>query len=140
MSIGRSDQVLITLTIGEVDFGTWDAISGGDKDSDDLKYHPGGMAELLSLGGRATVGDITVSRLYDEATHDKIGAILDSVGKTLCVVTKQPLDEDRNAYGKPLVYSGRLKGTSPPDQDSDGTPSASKLGVVISSATVVQQS
>jgi hypothetical protein len=138
MTISRSDQSLVSLSINGTDFGTWDHLTGGDKDSDDLKYHPGGMAPEKSLGGRSTVNNVTLERLYDEATHDAIGVILDSVGKAECVCTKQPLDEDRNPYGKPLVYTGRLKRCGPPEHDSDGTPAASKLQVEISSATVTQ--
>jgi hypothetical protein len=121
----RQDQYNVTVTIDGADYGTWDKMGGGEVDSEEKKYKPGGLAPEVSLGGSQTVGNITVSRLYDLARdHGTVKELLGRVGKAVVVVSKQPLDADGNAFGAPIVYRGTLKTCTPPEVDSESSDAA----------------
>jgi hypothetical protein len=122
----RQDTHRINVRIADpksgdmVNYGTWDKWAGGDLDSDETKYYPGGMAPPVSLGGRRTVGNVTVSRLYRlERDHDVLQQLFDSAGKSKAILHRQPLDIEGHAYGKAIVYNARLKHVTPPDLDSE---------------------
>jgi hypothetical protein len=126
--MSRQDQYAVTLTVDGNDLGIWDKLEGGEVDSEESKYKPGNMGAHISLGGSVEVGNITVSRLYD-LNRDHIGALgihwlISRVGKGNCVVNRQPLDTDGNAFGTPLVYTGKLKTVSPPEVDSESADAA----------------
>lgn len=100
--------------------GTFDKMSGGEVDSSNKKYRPGGMKKIKNLGGRRLPSDCTVSRLCElEGDHQRLGWLMEIAGKADVVITKQPLDVNGNAFGDPLVYTGKLKKVSPPDADSE---------------------
>lgn len=127
--MSRQDQYDVTVVVSykgeERDLGTWDKMTGGEKDSEETKYRPGAMGDPLTLGGYSTVGNITVSKLYTlDDVHGYIGWLLDSVGKGDVTVTKQPLDTDGNKNGSPLVYSGKVKQVNPPEADSESSDAA----------------
>jgi hypothetical protein len=122
----RQDTHRITVAIENVktgtmsDFGVWDTFSGGDVDSDQNQYYPGGMTPPVALGGHKTSNNVTVSRLYRlERDHDRMQFLIDAASQGKMVVKRQPLDLDGNTYGKPLVYNGILKHVTPPDLDSN---------------------
>jgi hypothetical protein len=50
----REDTWLVSLSIDGRDLEVWDKLSGGEVDSDESKYRPGGMAAEISLGGTIT--------------------------------------------------------------------------------------
>lgn len=118
----------MTLNIDGVDLGVWDKLSGGEVDSEETKYKPGNMGQHVSLGGSVEVGNVTVSRLYTlaffQAGNDLIHWLVGRTGKGQCVVNRQPLDIDGNAYGRPLVYQGTLKTVTPPEIDSESNDAA----------------
>lgn len=121
----RQDTHRITVQIANPhtgvmsDFGVWDTFSGGDVDSDQTQYYPGGMAPPVALGGRKTSGNVTVSRLYRlERDHDRMQFLIDAASKSSMRVARQPLDLNGNKYGKALIYRGILKHVTPPDLDS----------------------
>lgn len=121
----RQDTHRITVQIANPntgvlsDFGVWDTFSGGDVDSDQNQYYPGGMVPPVALGGRKTAGNVTVSRLYRlERDHDRMQFLIDAASESKMVVKRQPLDLNGNSYGKALVYRGILKHVTPPDLDS----------------------
>lgn len=102
--------------------GVWDKMSGGEVDSDESKYNPGGMVDPISLGGKKTVGNVTVSRLYRLGRdHDAAQALINAVGKARMTVSKQPMDIDGLIYGDPIVYNGTLKRCTFPEVDSEGS-------------------
>lgn len=129
----RTDTYDITVAINGVRFGTFDKMEGGDVDSDEYTYKPGGMGEPISLGGTRNVENVTVRRLYRLGRdHVQSAFLIDLVGKAEVVVTKQPLDVDGNRYGTPIVYSGTLKRVGFPDHDSESTdPGLFELEVTI---------
>src|SRR5262245_50188285 len=125
--MSRQDQYAITVNVDGRDFGvtSWDKLSGGESDSEETKYKPGGMGPSVSLGGSVEVGNVTVSVLYylDKFSGggDAIHWLIGRVGKGSVTVNRQPLDIDGNAYGKALVYAGTLKTVTPPEIDSESS-------------------
>jgi len=123
--MSRQDQYAVSMTVDGTKFGVFDKLSGGEIDSEETKYKPGGMAPPVSLGGSVEVGNLTISRLYVlNRDHDTIHWLISRVGKGQVVVSRQPLDVDGNAYGRPLVYTGTLKTVTPPEVDSESSDAA----------------
>lgn len=123
--MSRADQYAVSVKIGATDTKVWDKMSGGEVDSEETKYKPGGMAQTVSLGGSVNPGNVTVSRLFRlDRDLPEIKGWMQSVGKASVVVTKQSLDVDGNAYGSPLVYKGKLKMVTPPEVDSESSDAA----------------
>ena len=133
----RQDTYSVGVAIDGVDHGVWDKMTGGEVDSDETKYKPGGMQPEVSLGGSKSVGNITISRLYDlDRDHTVIKTLLSSAGTAEVTVTKQPLDVNAVPYGAPLVYTGKLKQVTPPEVDSESS-DAGLVEIEVSSAGVV---
>lgn len=136
----RQDTYAVSVTIFRPDNpsvpiikGIWDKMSGGEIDSDERKYSPGAMAPPVSLGGRKTVSNVVVQRLYRLGRdHDALQSMMNAVGKSKVTVSKQPLDLDGNVYGNPLVYNGTLKRVAPPEIDSE----SSEAGIIEIEITV----
>ena len=121
----RQDQFDVRVTVDGEDLGTFDKFSGGEIDSEEVTYKPGGMAPRISLGGSVNPGNVTVSVLYDLARINQVVHWLAArVGKADMVVSKQPLDVDGNVFGRPLVYQGKLKQVNPPEHDSESSDAA----------------
>jgi hypothetical protein len=101
------------------DLGTFDKMTGGDIDSDEQKYRPGAMAPPLSLGGGITMSNVVLERLYVlERDHDVMHQLLALTGIATITAAKQPLDEYKVPYGRPLVWTGKIKNVAAPDHDS----------------------
>lgn len=122
----RQDTYVLNVQIAHpvngnmLDYGTWDKMSGGEVAAGATQYHPGGMAPPISLGGRKTTGNVTVSRLYKLGRdHDVVDQILSSVGKSKMIITKQPLNIEGVRYGNPITYKGILDRCTPPEVDSE---------------------
>jgi hypothetical protein len=121
----RQDTWNVILTVAGHNFGVWDKKTGGELDSDEVKYYPGGMAQAQSLGGRVTPGNITLQRLYDRDDDDQyIQVLFNVVGKGKAVVTQRALNIDGKGYGKHIVWTGKLKRVLFPDVDSEATSAA----------------
>jgi len=100
--------------------GIWDKRSGGELDSEEVKYHPGAMADQIQLGGRVVPGNNTLSRLFKgDRDQARLGQMFAAVGKSKVKITEQPLDTDGNAYGNPIVWIGILKKVASPNRDSE---------------------
>jgi hypothetical protein len=108
----REDTWLLTVNVDGRDLGVFDTLSGGELDSEESKYQPGGMAAEISLGGRKTIGNVTIGRYCDRTRAARI-----TIGQT-------PLDPMGARAGEPLTYTGTLKTVTPPDVDSTGTDAA----------------
>lgn len=109
-----------------VNLGVWDKRSGGEVDSEETKYNPGGMDPAVSLGGRRNVGNITVSRLYrHERDHAGLARVfIAGAGKADMEVAALPLDVEGNAFGRPIVWKGTLKRVTFPEHDSESSDAA----------------
>lgn len=123
--MSRLDQYDIGVSVDGVDLGTFDKMSGGEVDSDETTYKPGGMGARISLGGSQNIGTITLSRLY-QLTRDHLNVhwLITRAGKGQVVIKKKSLDVDGNVFGAPLVYTGRLKMVHPPEPDSTASTEA----------------
>jgi hypothetical protein len=129
--MSRQDQYNVSMTVDGYLTGTWDKLEGGEIDSEENKYRPGAMGAHVSLGGSVEVGNLTISRLYDlQRDHGAVGSkgnpgtihwMIERTGKGQCVISRQPLDIDGNAFGDPIVYSGTLKTVTPPEVDSESS-------------------
>lgn len=140
--MSREDQYNVTVSVeygGNVqDLGTFDSFDGGEVDSEETKYWPGGLGQQLSLGGRRSVGNVTVGRLYDlTRDHPIMGWLMGGVGKADVTVTKTSLTIDSVAIAAPLIYKGKLKTLTPPGHDSESN-NAAVFTMEVSSATVTQ--
>lgn len=126
----REDTWLVNVRVDGLgnngDLGTWDTFSGGEADSEESKYSPGGMQPELTLGGKKTVGAVTVSRYLDalrdwaplvKGLYARAGAARGSVGVT-------PLAADGTIAGDALTFTGMLKSVKMPDIDSTGSDAA----------------
>ena len=120
--MSRQDMYSVSVRIdwpGLGDLGVFDTFKGGEADSDEQKYRPGGMAPPVSLGGAVTMGNITIERLYVlERDHVIAHSLYAATGVATVTVSKQPLDFNKVPYGRPLVYVGKLKKVNPPQHDS----------------------
>lgn len=118
--MSRLDQYDVSVFLDGAPLGTFDKMSGGAIDSEEVKYKPGGMVPQISLGGSVTVANVTVERLF-RADRDLalVPTIKARVGKGQVTVSRQLLDIDGNPYGAPTVWSGKLKMLTFPDPDSE---------------------
>lgn len=115
-------QITDPVTGRMQNLGTWDKMTGGGLSASSTSYRPGGMGPSISLGGPKTTANIVVSRLYRlQRDHDNVQTWLNGVGKSDMIVTKQPLDLQGNAYGKPIVYHGTVERVTPPEVDSEAS-------------------
>ncbi len=123
--MARKDQYAVNVSVDGTALGIFDTMTGGDVDTTELTYHPGGMAPTVSLGGMVTVAAVVLGRLFtNERDLGLLPWLISRVGKGNCVVVKQPLDVDGNAYGKPTTYQGKLKRIKAPEVDSNATAEA----------------
>jgi|SRR5262245_9320716 len=121
----RQDTWEIRLQVAGNNFGIWDKKSGGELDSEEVVYWPGGMNPKLSLGGRVNPGNVTLQKIYDgDDDHPRVIGLLDAVGKHSAKITQQPMDFDGKRYGKKIVWSGKVKRVLIPDTDSEATGAA----------------
>jgi hypothetical protein len=121
----RKDMFDVKVFVDGVALGTFDVQTGGESDSDELTYKPGGMGAPVSLGGSVTIGQVVCSRLYDrEKDTPRLHWLLGRVGKGQMVVNKQALDVNGHAFPTALVYKGVLKRVTPPEVDSNSTDAA----------------
>src|SRR5262245_37865848 len=108
-----------------VDHGVWDKKTGGAVDSDDSKYYPGGMEPPISLGGRRTVDNITLQRLYRiQRDHEHVGRLLNGAGRAQAQIIIHPMDKNHNVHGPAVVYNCTLKRVMLPDLDSESSAAA----------------
>jgi hypothetical protein len=121
----RQDTWVIRVHLDGVPFGVWDKKDGGEVDSDDIKYYPGGMVPPIMLGGKVTTGNVTLQRLYDRIDdHGKINTLIQGAGRANITVSQRPMDPDGNEIGRSIVYTGKLKRVTPPATDSESTTAA----------------
>lgn len=121
----RQDLYQVTATVDGSQTGVWDKCDGGEVDSNEIKYKPGGLSPERSLGGTVTISNVTITRLHDVDRDNALRKrLLSRVGKAPVTVTKQPLDADGNPKGSPDIYTGVLKKVTSPEADSAATSAA----------------
>ena len=122
MALARADQYQVTLFLDGQRVGVFDDSSGGAVKATEKKYRPGGMGDVITLGGLSQVDNIKLMRAFDRTRDaDLIRLFIDRVGKGRTTVVKQPLDADKNAFGRALVYSGLLLTFEPSDVKAESS-------------------
>lgn len=121
----REDTHNVSVTVDGRNLGLFDQKSGGELDSEELKYSPGGMLGELSLGGRQTIGNITIERYYDALRDHRLVTWLGNRrGWARMTVAVTPRDPQGVVRDDPIVTGGTLKAVNPPETDSTGTDAA----------------
>lgn len=125
-----------------IDLEVWDKKTGGEVDSEEYKYSPGGMADSISLGGRKVVNNLVVSRLYKlDRDHRKMGSrLINGVGRARMTVHQLPLDINGNAFGTPpITWNGTLKRVTFPEVDSESSDAALiEIEITVEGPPVIQ--
>lgn len=112
-------QYLVTVTVDGKNLGVFDSYSGGDAVSKSVKHRPGGMGTEKSYVSLPSYTTLTVSRVLERQRDWELErSLIPKAGKVLGAVYVQPLDEDGNVWGSPLVYHCRFLGVKPPKVDS----------------------
>jgi hypothetical protein len=121
----RTDQERVTVRVDDLDLGVFQTFSGGGTAADDTKNRPGGMGPEESLGGPVSRDAFTVGRLYKlERDHPYFKTLQSKTGHGRVVAVRQKLNKNRTPFGDPETYTGTLIKVTPPDHDSNASPSA----------------
>lgn len=113
--------------------GTWAQRTGGNRVAEERRSREGG--DLFNEDVAASpprTETMTLSRPYK---RDRDIALLKwfhrNAGRRILRITEQPLDDDGNAYGDPLVDNARLLGCNRPDADADDTGGTKRLEITV---------
>jgi hypothetical protein len=120
----RKDTYIVNVWVDGIELlEPFDKMTGGDLDSDEFKYYPGGMVPPISLGGKVNPSNVVVSRLYRlNRDHTNLQRLYNAVGKGSMKVVRIPLDIDGNRWtGKPITWNGTLKRVTVPEVDSESS-------------------
>ena len=117
--MSTQNRTLVTLTIGGINTGVWETLSGREMDTEGGDtYRPAPGDVQRSLGGPKTFGEITVSRTAEPQRDGTLRRRLQALGSRASgSLSEQPLDADLNAFDTPTVWPVRLKGMTPPETD-----------------------
>ncbi len=128
MSGVLKNQWLVTAWVdGLGNLGAFDQSSGGAGESAEKKYREGGARDQTVLGGARMRSNVSVERLFRAERDGVIFKALDNARGRRFIVTKQALDDDGNAFGEPIIYTGKLKTVTGPDTDSNDDEGETKL-------------
>lgn len=120
MATQREDTWLVVLNVAGVDCGKWDTFDGGETDSEEAKFRPGGMDQEISLGGRQTLGNVTLSRHHDDWLRESVKWLRAQCGRARITIGRVPLDTYGVQLGPVEWLGGTIKRCSPPSHDSMG--------------------
>jgi hypothetical protein len=132
----RVDQAYVTAVAtykGHTeDLGVFNGFDGGGATADSSKIRRGGTRTRKSLGGVPDIDDVTITRDYDLARdHTMIHWLYSGVGTADMTVSWWPTDDDDRPFGQPVIYTGKLIGSTKPGLDMDSS-DPSVLELVIS--------
>lgn len=120
--MSTEQQYLVTANIDGRDLGVYDTMKGGDVNIKTAMHRPGGMGPEKSYRTLPTYADITISRVLErDRDWETLRWLMDQAGGVRAQVTKQPLDEQGNAWGTPMTWSGRLADVKGGDADSNSS-------------------
>lgn len=123
-------QFRVTLSGGPFEVsGAFAQMAGGNKTGEVRTYREGGEPAPQKAGGPTDRDDITLGRPWRRTRDAELAVAFDrAVMKSRWTVTKQPLDEDFNAYGRPMVFHDcLLTGCNHPDVDADAVGDIARL-------------
>lgn len=122
----RQDQFNVTVAVTDpdtgqhVNLGTWAKATGGDVDSTETKYRPGGGAEEITIGGAKSTSNVVVEKLcIVDVDGANIAKWMGWAGRAQCSVTFHFLTPNYSATGVSLTYQGQIKKVTPPQPDAN---------------------
>lgn len=117
----REDTFQCTVTVDGRNLGVFRGRTGGAGDSEETKMRLGGMGPQVSLGGPQTMENVTVTKEFDlDGIANDVPWLMAGRGRLSASVVVQPLDEDGNAHGRRVTWTGKLKQVTYPDHDAEG--------------------
>jgi hypothetical protein len=117
--VSTAQQYLVTANVGGRDLGVFDTMKGGETTVKAAMHRPGGMGPEKSYLTLPTYSAITLTRVAErDRDWELVRWLQDQAGKVRVQVTRQPLDEQGNAWGTPQTWAGRLGSVKPGDTDS----------------------
>lgn len=117
----RQDTYLILAEVDGRPLGAFDTYSGGEVDSEESKYRPGGFVGELSLGGKKTIGNVTISRYYDLLRDHPLYKWLEQVaGEVRGAISWTPCNLRNQVAGDSVWKGGTFKRVEHNDMESDG--------------------
>lgn len=104
---------------------------GGNVTAEVRRFRPGGSPHEEVSGGPTSRDDVTVAREWRRDRDLAIYLWADrNAGRARGSITVQPLDDDYNAYGSPVVYADALlTAAAKPDVDSDAGTDVAQLSL-----------
>lgn len=123
------------LTINGVDYGEWDAGSGGAQDTTDTKYTPFDGEERVYVG-KKTTDNVTFDKDYSAKEAGELFKGKDLRGLPALALVEDR-DEDGNFQLNRPPYEGVIKTITWPDFDSNDPSTIVKITVVIACGKVV---
>ena len=117
----REDTQMVVANVDGRDLGIFDTFAGGEVDSEEAEYRPGAMATEISLGGRQTIGNVTIGRYYDVLRdHPLYKWLAARAGNRPGSAYWVPLTIAGVVAGDPVLYLGTFKRVQHSDMDSNG--------------------
>jgi hypothetical protein len=128
----REDQIDVRVTLDGVPYGdSWDAITGGEGDSNPVKIRVGGKE--INIGGPGTRADVQASIQMSDIVAGWIKTFDRRKGKGALKIAWSITDADYNILQGPFSYTGMLKTCTRPDMDrSNSSPGAAKFTITLS--------
>ncbi len=119
--------------------GTVDYMSGGAEQQPTSKYYNGGAGSPDIIKGRRVVDNVVVRKRYTPLAGNEYVKGLRKLQKAnqTFTITKQPLDENGTAVGRPEVLTGcKIVRITKPDYDEQSDSDAAIIEVEYSVADV----
>lgn len=118
---GTKQRYQVTFFADDRPFGVFDTLDGGEVTAEEVKHRPGAMRPQKSYGGPVSVGNLTFGRVYENEDVENVRFLQQRVGRARCTVSRQPLDQDGNVYGRATTYTGVLQRVALGSVDSDSS-------------------
>lgn len=122
--MSRENQSRITVSvegIGQLP-GAFADRTGGKGTSENTEVWPGGGEPKLNLGGRQDLDPVELVRpMLRDRDRPYVGPLYNARGKKKATVSDQMFDDDNNAFGAPLVWTGLLTEVDAGDSSASST-------------------
>lgn len=120
MSVQLQSRWLTTLVVGGRTF-RFQTFTGGGVTSAAVSSRAPGEQYPAQGSGEREIAAITLGRDYDVAVDDDMVDHLQRFIDTedAATVQRQPLDSDRNPFGRKRTWTGKLTGIPEPDSDTN---------------------
>jgi hypothetical protein len=128
-------QIRASLSIGGVDYGLFDSVTGIVTDGDETKYTPADGIRRTAVG-EAQDGNPVLSRMYESSRDGVIGKNRRALHGQPALVTPYDRDEDGNWQQNISPVEGAVKTITCPEGDSDSN-DTTMISIEISAGQLV---